>query len=264
MTLGIGQGLSPAAVNPLPPGYIDGAAMVSVSTTVFTIGTAGAISRCKDSTDAVEILWTGALAADITAAGAGGLDTGVVAVGTPYAIYAISDVTGVLPTAAMWSASFVAPTLPAGYTHFRRLWGAMTAAGAPLLLTGIQNGTGRTRWWEVASGFATAALAAGAANVYTPVSLAAFMPPSSQRVKVFATLVSPAGINIVFLKPSGFPASVIGNAGLAPGAATGAAPFGGHLQTLIVATDAAQSIDYIVVIAGGALTLFVAGWEDTA
>lgn len=65
-------------------------------------------------------LATVAQTCDITVSGAGGLDTGAAANNTWYAIHVITNATGSL-VSSLFSLSATAPTLPAGYTLFRRV-----------------------------------------------------------------------------------------------------------------------------------------------
>ena len=70
-----------------------------------------------------------AVTADITASGANGLDTGAPANNTWYAVHIITNVSGSL-VAALLSLSAGAPTLPGGYTNFRRVgWVRRNGAG---------------------------------------------------------------------------------------------------------------------------------------
>jgi len=94
--------------------------------------------RCADSTMSSMINLPAELTKQIDAtwaAGddAGGLDTGTVAVSTWYYVFAIlkdSD----LSADALFSLSKTAPTMPSGYTYFRRLRGALlTDASADIL-----------------------------------------------------------------------------------------------------------------------------------
>lgn len=67
--------------------------------------------------------------ADITVSGAGGLDTGAPANNTWYAVHIISNASGGL-VSIIYSLSATAPTLPAGYTLFRRVgWVRRDGAG---------------------------------------------------------------------------------------------------------------------------------------
>lgn len=65
-------------------------------------------------------LATISLVADITVSGANGLDTGVPANNNWYAVFVITNAAASL-VASLYSLSATAPTLPAGYTLFRRV-----------------------------------------------------------------------------------------------------------------------------------------------
>lgn len=67
--------------------------------------------------------------ANISTSGAGGLDTGSVASSTWYAVHIISNADG-SSSAALFSLSATAPTLPGGYTLFRRVGYARTNGSA--------------------------------------------------------------------------------------------------------------------------------------
>lgn len=67
--------------------------------------------------------------ADITVSGANGLDTGAAANSTWYAVFVITNALGTL-IAALFSISATAPTLPGGYTTFRRVgWVRRNSSG---------------------------------------------------------------------------------------------------------------------------------------
>lgn len=71
-----------------------------------------------------------AATANITVAGAGGLDAGAPAANTWYALHVICNASGGL-VSALLSLSATAPALPAGYTSFRRVsWVRTTAVAA--------------------------------------------------------------------------------------------------------------------------------------
>ena len=89
---------------------------------------------CKDSTNTRPITLSAGTTIDITASGAGGLDTGTVANDTWYYIWAIySTSTGMAD--AMFSASATSPTMPSGYDYKRRVRGAVLTDGTADIIT---------------------------------------------------------------------------------------------------------------------------------
>jgi hypothetical protein len=71
----------------------------------------------------------GANSINITAAGAGGLDTGAVAANTWYSLYVIYDSVGLL-TSGVFSLDGVSPLMPGAYDKFRRVGYVRTKAAA--------------------------------------------------------------------------------------------------------------------------------------
>jgi len=98
---------------------------------------------CNDSTNGISLNSPVPLLVDITAAGAGGLDTGAVAANTMCYVWLIYNPT-TNTYAGMFSLSDSAPTMPAGYTYMRRL-GAGTVNNSTELYNFIMHGTGRER-----------------------------------------------------------------------------------------------------------------------
>ena len=165
-----------------------GGRMKFVNTESVTLGSLSLVlNLVPDSTASFTIEWPGAspVTADITVAGAGGLDTGVEASDTWYGVYVIADTSGVNPVDALLSASFVSPTLPAGYDIFFRL-GAVRNNSASDFLEFLQTNGERNRHhlWVNETLSTTQVLAGGSALAFATVSLAAFVPPSSRRVKI--------------------------------------------------------------------------------
>ena len=114
---GMWQVVSPASV--YPRDYISGLKINYVSAYQVTIDTG--VCRSDDNTEVIEVATS--ITLDITASGAGGLDTGTEAADTWYYVWLIKnsstgDVSGVFSTSSS------APTLPEGYDK-KRLLGAV-------------------------------------------------------------------------------------------------------------------------------------------
>ena len=165
-----------------------GGRMKFVNANSVTLGSASLVlNLVPDSTASFTIEWPGAspVTADITASGAGGLDTGVEAADTWYAVYVIADTSGAQPVDALLSVSFITPTLPAGYDIFFRL-GAVRNDSASDFLEFLQTNGERNRHhlWVNETLTTTQILAGGSAVAFATVSAAAFVPPSARRVQM--------------------------------------------------------------------------------
>ena len=124
--------------NPLPPGHLFGCTLSNGVDAVNDIEIYPGMAR--DSTDAVNIILPALLSKRLDAAwavgsGQGGLDTGTAA-NTTYHVWLIKRAdTGVVD--ALLSASLT-PTMPANYTHKRRVGSIIRSAGS--ILAFAQNG----------------------------------------------------------------------------------------------------------------------------
>jgi len=172
-------------LNPRPrtfsPGHIHEAKVATTGLATLTIGTAGALSSLRNSTDLSDITFTGTLSVDITVAGAGGLDAGAEAADTWYAVFVIWG-PGVA-TAGLLSLSSTAPTLPVGYTRFRRVGWVRNDGGSDFIAF-RQQGSGAHRQAMYLDSIANRqVLAAGAGVDGTGLAIpcATFIPPSSRE-----------------------------------------------------------------------------------
>lgn len=130
--------------------------------------------------------------ADITASGVNGLDTGSVAPNTWYALYAIYN-PSTLTKAALFSASFSTPTLPAGYTFASGPVSAVLTDGSNHLIGFSQKGA---RWqYRVGSNLsALPTIATGPAGTVSgasvltwgAASISAFLPPNAESIRFSA------------------------------------------------------------------------------
>ncbi|TPK70210.1 hypothetical protein FJ930_19785 [Mesorhizobium sp. B2-4-15] len=121
--------------------------------------------------------------ADISTAGAGGLDTGVEAANAWYYLYAIWDGTN---TKGLFSASATTPTMPGVYTHKARLAVLRNDASANLWRTlqfgrraHIQIGTNPTTVPVLASGTS----GSPTAPTWTPLAIGSFVPPTAASIR---------------------------------------------------------------------------------
>ena len=126
------------------------------------------------------------LSPDITAAGAGGLDTLTVAADTWYAVYVIADSTGVNAVSSLFSTSFTVGgiTFPAGYDKARRVGAVRTDATSDFLIftQARDQGSGRWTYWREEILVQTGGTASAFTN--TTVSAATRVPPTATRQQV--------------------------------------------------------------------------------
>jgi len=230
----------------MPSGYLNGMQLSWVSATTVEV----AVGSCRDSADSADITASATLQADITAGGAGGLDTGLEAVSSWYAVHVIDGTAGV---AALLSLSATAPSLPAGYTTFRRVGWVFNDAGGDFRYF-VQRGSGRDRKvLYPTSSDATAEIFTGSAsagNTWQQLSLADYVPPTSRYAKVSAWF---SGVSEVRYQPHG--------AGI-PAAGT-AANFVAAKAFVWIATDDSQQIDWSTNNATGTVWIYGLGYEDS-
>lgn len=155
--------------------------------TASTVTIAFGIARSYDYV--IDII-CGGVTVDITVAGAGGLDTGAEAVSTWYSVWVIADVAGVNPVVGMLSTA-VDPggiTLPAGYTHARRVgWVRNDGSGDFLPFVYVGQNSDKVCWFD-ADRSDRSVISNGTAIVWAAVSVAALVPPSLQTRMVQLTL----------------------------------------------------------------------------
>lgn len=164
----------------LPSGYMNGL-LVSDNAAFSKNITLG---RCRDSTDAFDIISIGVLIFNIGNSGANGLDTGAEAANTWYAIFVIADTTGASAVASLLSLSATAPTLPGTYDVFRRIGWVRNDASSDFLDYFSQSQS-RDRVMTWVENFATLqVLSNGASITYATVSLASLVPPTCRACHI--------------------------------------------------------------------------------
>lgn len=120
---------------------------------------------------------------DMATAGAGGLDTGVVAASTWYNAFVIAKADG--SKALMASLSATAPNLPSGYTKWARIGSFRTDATANKFPLGFRQYGRRVRYSVVGgSNVPTLPSMASGTSVpfWTPVAISAFVPPNASSI----------------------------------------------------------------------------------
>ena len=178
-----------------PQDFIQGLRLSWVSVTQVTIGA----GRCADSNGRQLVRNTSSLTVDITASGAGGLDTGSEAGSTWYAVYLIAGPTGI---AGLLSTSATTPTKPAGYSFARRI-GWIRNDSSLNLEDFVQGGNGRERGvYSRAAGSVQLILDTGANNgSYAEVDCSSRIP-SSARIGIFRFQAVAGAANTLQWRPT--------------------------------------------------------------
>jgi hypothetical protein len=259
--------------------YLNGLLTSFVSGTSISIGP----GQARDHTNTNDIVLPNLVTINAAFNGANGLDEGVLADSTSYAVYVIGDsnendwtllaavpqpipnvqppVTVVAstggyfrPGAGLLSLSFTAPALPAPFDMYRRI-GSVLTSGAGAILTFIPFGFGPSSVIEFTPGVVV--LTAGDATAFTLVNVSAEVPPSASFAIVSAALTSDAGgARTATFRATGQTATM---SMVSPASTV-------TTQTLtipVTTTAGVTSFDYEVSNAAAALTLTVTGYVDS-
>lgn len=147
------------------------------------------VGACRSDDNFYDLETLAPLVVDLTASGAGGLDTGVEAASTWYDVWIIDGPAD--PVAGLLVIAGNAPTLPAGYNRKRRIGVVRNDAGSDLIdFIQIGNGHDRDYLW-LSSGVSRILLAGGTATVPTAVDLSTLVPPSTQAARL--TVINASG-----------------------------------------------------------------------
>jgi len=183
--------------------------------------------------------------ADITASGAGGLDTGSEASSTWYHVFEIYN-----PSTTTWntllSLSSTAPTMPSGYTYKGYLGAIYNDAGGNFIKL---YQMGNVAWVEK-----IVFLSNGVATSITAVSLTAYAPPTAKRLLGSAALTysSAAGTAYISMKPDSTELARV-----SIGQPVSGQPISAPFLMGIVNSE----IYYFMSNGGTSVTLSVDGWE---
>jgi len=195
------DGILPSALPArLPIGYVYGLPLTRVNANEVSMGD-GTARSSDDTTDIVSL--ADDISIDITVVGApNGLDAGAEAASTWYAIHLIDG--AAVSTAGLFSLSATAPTLPTGYTVFRRIgWILNNAASNFALGTWYGSGEDRRFVYSGEDFSATTILLGGSAPGYTAVNAATFVPPTSREITLGAFFNATAAADIAELRQTG-------------------------------------------------------------
>jgi len=139
---------------------------------------------CNDTTYDY-IISSGVISIDLTASGAGGLDTGSGAVDTWYYIWGIGDVENGT-TSAMFSLSSTDPTMPGAYTLKRRIGEVRTDSSGDILeFWMLSRATLRRVYWLEDPESVCQVLSNGTATTFTDVDCSSLCPPTARMMSLW-------------------------------------------------------------------------------
>lgn len=222
----------------------------------------GNFVELRNSSNEVKVLSGVNVTASISSSGANGLDTGALAASTWYYVFLIYNPT-TLTTAALFSLSATAPTLPSGYTFFARV-GAVRTGSSGYLLQTLQYG--RKVQYVVLTGSNTPNLpimAQGAvgtwsasAPVYAAISTSNFAPPTALEIKLKVSCFFGGGGAFVGIAPN---ANYSGVTTSNPPVYSSDISASGHHSTVALLRESSNIYAYSSS-AGGLIQCM--GWED--
>lgn len=239
-----------------PIDYVNGLGLLFDTTEKVKIGK----GNCRDSTNTFNIDVNSELTADIVVSGKNGLDTGSESANTWYRVHVIADSNKVNSVACLLSLSSTSPTLPSGYNIFRHI-GWVKNNSSSNIWKFYQVGVGRQREYQFdESRTELAALTSGSATVFTALSLASFMPPGTNLVRLRTNFQNEANDDKYYFRTTG---SILtkNNTPMSfrPGILTDV-PLREPISLII--TDDNQSIDYVVDSVNNNLWVYVIGFVD--
>jgi hypothetical protein len=231
---------------PLSTGHVNGAQLTRPTAATVSI----AAGQVRDDVDETNIRWASPLTVDLTASGAGGLDTGSEAASTWYDVYAIE---GTSAPAGLFVVSGGAPVLPVGYTQ-KRLIGKVRNDGSSNLIDFSQQGSGTSRiYLWLSSESSRAVLTAGAAGAPTSVDCSTLCPPSTDHIILTAKNISSTQPLSLYQTTGGAVLETF-----ATSAGGGSSPVTRELHFPV----SSQAIAYSYPAAGGDADIFVRGFVE--
>ena len=259
--------------------YVNGFATtmgtLDVGTGLFCTTISIGPGRCRDSTDTNDIILpqlfntaTPPVAVNyiLNTAAHGvvnGLDIGVLAATTLYAIYAIGDSTQYNPNGTLLSTSFTQPNLPAGYDMFRRIGAVLSNGAGTGILAFHQRGSGSGRSTYYAVPLATA-VTVGASTAFAPVTLTTWVPTTASSVYILSALTSDAGgtRTVVYSADAQVTIAHAATAGEVISSSPASVVTSASLTVPDTSAAGVQTIQYAVSNAGASLAVSVQGFQD--
>jgi len=134
---------------------------------------------CRDQADTFNMVLTSTLTVDISQSGANGLDTGSEGAWYWYYIYVIYNPT-TTTYAGLLSLSSTSPTLPSGYTKYRRIGSVINNGSSDFFMFDYKSDLGRERYcsYDEEDEDNIEMLTNGAATSWTDIYLGARIPPT--------------------------------------------------------------------------------------
>lgn len=134
---------------------------------------------CRDYADTFNMVLTSTLTVDITQSGANGLDTGSEASWYWYYIYVIYNPT-TTTYAGLLSLSSTSPTMPSGYTKYRRIGSVINNGSSDFFMFDYKSDLGRERYcsYDEEDEDNIEMLTNGAATSWTDIYCGARIPPT--------------------------------------------------------------------------------------
>jgi hypothetical protein len=232
--------------------YVDNLQVSWVSGTALTM----AAGAARDSTNVNDIVLAASTSINAAANGVNGLDTGILANSTFYAVHVIGDSSQNNDPAALLSLSATAPALPAGYDMFRRVAWVLTS-GAAAILNFWQYGSDKTR--DIFYDAGISELSGGNATSYAAINLASSVPVTAGEVRLDVSLTPAVAGDLASFIP-GLSSATNGIVRFSAPVATVA-----QIDSVIVPMELVSSvptIQYKVSAGGDALSVLCTGYID--
>jgi hypothetical protein len=218
--------------------------------------------KARNSTDLTDIILGSNQTINFSVNGAvNRLDAGTIAAATWYHVFVIASADGTTLVGGLASLSQTAPTLPGGYTIFRRVASVRTAPGSAVILDVQQSTYGRFRkyrWRDTVANLTV--LTNGASTTFSALSLAGCMSPNATVALLSAIFTPQVASDSFYFRNTGSAVSIANSINrYSRGAASGAPAY--RLMCEIL-TNTSQSVDYAVDDASDTLTLVGYGYEE--
>ena len=259
----------------LPHLYIAGMNISVASNTIIAI----APGQCRDSNDVIDmpisfpnlqgntvppILFSNyyqPLFINSGVVGANGLDAGVLAASSNYAIYIIGDSRGILPVAGiltLYSNAF--PLIPLGYDSYRLIGFVQTNSSTHFTAASVLNAANLRAFYLSPP---VSVLSGGDATTFTAIALTSAIPTTTDPdvIAFLSVIFTPAAIgDVVEFRPTGSTATtgVTTIVGVAAGV-----PQQQYIQIICGVSGGEPSIDYLVTSASDSVSVLVAGYAFT-
>jgi len=199
---------------------------------------------------------------NISASGISGLDVGTVAASTWYSVWVVWSSTN--GAAGLLSLRATDPTLPGGWTHKARVsWVRTDSSGRPLNFIQV----GRRAQYRVGSGTNLTVLpvisnAVAPVSLWTPLAVAAFVPPTAGAIDVGVISQSAASqLAWAYVVPNNSYSTT-------PSATSPVAIGSGSYNSSLTATRTLMTLESTNIYwgtltsSGGSMGVYCAGWED--